>query len=144
MRKGFVNQQAIFPSVGFSCSGEIVRWVVAGELNSGNSQFPELQVWQPVGGGTYIKKNSTLIVVDEEGDEVYEIALDHPVPFQPGDILGLLQPMSAASRLRVAYDRDGESLYYYTSPDGSGVFDIASAGVSEAHVAPLVSVEIGE
>ena len=60
-----------------------------GDINS----YPELQIWRPSGDTTYSKEQSTTIMpMSQEGDRVYEFPVEPPLPFQPGDILGVRQP----------------------------------------------------
>ena len=52
-----------------------------------------------------MKLNSTVIsAASQEKNDVYEYIVDPPLPFQPGDILGVLQPDNEESRLQVDYD----------------------------------------
>ena len=87
----------------------------------------------------YEKNASTIVqATSEEGDEVYEFPVDSPLPFQPGDILGLLQP--DMSRLEVRYHDGGDSVYYNISADqSSSMFDIS--GNNGKMGTPLVTVE---
>ena len=104
-RRDFNNQQLIFPSITFTCSGEVVKWIMAGKWNDqeDRDKFPELQIWRSSGDSTYQKQNSTVIsVTSREDDDVYEFSVVPPLPFQPGDILGLRQPPRGVSRLQVA------------------------------------------
>ena len=134
-RQNFNDQQLLFPSVTFRCNGYIVKWIVGARWNSGMNS-PELQIWQPVGDNIYRKKNSTVILADvREDDEVYEFPLTHPLPVQPGDILGLLQPPAIDSQLRIAYEKSGTQLAFVI---------VSTSVVSTLTAIPLVTVEIGE
>ena len=144
--RNFGNRQLIFPSITFTCSGEIVKWIMAARWNTNLNQFPELQIWRSSGESTYQKQNSTIIsVTSEEDDGVYEFSVAPPLPFQPGDILGLRQPPGGDSRLQVRYDNGGDSVYYGTGANqNNDVFDISGSGVNTSTGIPLVTVEIGE
>lgn len=147
MRKDFNDRHMIFPHITFTCSGEVVQWIVAGKWNNGNrQQYPELQIWRPSGGTAYVKLNSTSLSPDEkENDDVYEYRADPPLPFQPGDVLGVWQPDDGDSRLQVRYDNAGDSVYYYTGATGnSDSFDTTANGVEMETDIPLVTVEIGK
>lgn len=148
MRKDFSDRHMIFPHITFTCSGEVVQWIVAGKWNNGNRQkYPELQIWRPSGGAAYVKMNSTALSPDErENDDVYEYRVEPPLPFQPGDVLGVWQPHRADSRLQVRYDNAGDSVYYYTTgaTGNSNSFDTTANGVATETDVPLVTVEIGK
>ena len=144
----FYDQQAIFPDIKFSCSGEVVKWIVAGKWSNNEMNYPQLQIWRlSEGSSTNYEKlySTTVIDVDsEEDDNVYEYTVDYPLPFQPGDILGVLQP--GHSKLQVRYEQGGGSVYYYSSAgDNNDVFDIISGeSVSMETNLPLVTVEISK
>ena len=99
----------------------------------------------------YQRVNSTTIsVAMERDDDVYEFIPDPPIPFQPGDVLGVFQPSRDNSRLQVDYDSGGSSVYYYIETDEDQVvsshitFDTTHEDVETQTALPLVSVEIGE
>ena len=146
MKKDFNNRQMIFPDIMFSCSGEVVKWIVAEKWDHNKMNPPELQIWRLSEGSNnnYMKLNSTIISPDsEEDDEVYEYRVDSPLPFQPGDILGVLQP--DGSKLKVRYEQGGGSLYYYSvAGENNEVFDISGTSISMKTDLPLVTVEIGK
>ena len=142
--KEFDDQQLLFPSFSFMCNGSIVKWIFRAEKwNSGCNEFPELQVWRPAEGSTYEKVNSTQVTVtDESESEVYEYSLEVPLLVQPGDVLGLLQPDKGVSRLRVAYDDNGDSVYYVFSGSPENiVFGIGDADMTKTDT-PLITLEI--
>ena len=84
--------------------------------------------------------------MSQEGDHVYEFPVELPLPFQPGDILGVRQPTAGDSRLQVDYDNGGDSTYYYENDGDSqeSVFDTTGGDVMTDTDLPLVTVEIGE
>ena len=140
----FNNQQVIFPNITFSCSGEVVKWILAGHWRNGEMNYPQLQIWRLLesNNSVYVKLNYTIISTDsEEDDDVYEYAVASPLPFQPGDILGVLQPDK--SKLQVRYKQGGGFLYYSSEAgDNSNVFDISGGDIEND--LPLVTVEIGK
>ena len=72
---------------------------------------------------------------------MYEYPVDPPLPFQPGDVLGILTPDES----EVSFDDSGQSVYYYTeSEEIIGVFDINGDSVATETSLPLVTVEIGK
>ena len=121
-----------------------MKWITAGRWNGDDEddQFPELQIWRLLEGSAYKKLNATLISTtsEEEGD-VYEYPVNPPLPFQPGDILGILTPDESG----VSFDESGQSVYYYTdSQEIFGIFDINGDNVTTETGLPLVTVEIGK
>lgn len=149
----FPQHQAIFPNARFTCSGQVVKWIMgATYLNVRDRvNFPELQIWRPTGSTTYQKLNGTSIEAKVEEDSgIYEFIVDPPLPFQPGDILGVFQPSLEESRLLVDYNALGVSVNYRLSLNSNQVepahtfIDINVGGWQMGQALPLVSVEIGE
>ena len=141
MRKQFNNKQLIFPSISFTCTGQVTKWIVSGKYEMMRTNHPELQIWRPTGETTYEKRGSAIVqATSEDGDKVYEFPVDSPLPFQPGDILGLLQPNKDNSRLQVRYRDGGDSVYYNIRADqSSSMFNIS--GNDGKMGTPLVTVE---
>ena len=146
LRKDFDDQQMIFPDITFTCEGDVVKWIMAGRWSNDRDQFPELQIWRLSQDTTYTKQSGTIITADnEEEDDIYEYTLTTPLPFQSGDILGILQPAGGDSKLQVRYDDDGDSVYYHTDADvNNDMFDISGDGVTTETDIPLVTVVIGK
>ena len=153
-RKNRDQQQRIIPSISFTCSGSITKWIVAAkwENGGGHTYFPELQIWRP---GTILHRKvgaSTLSAASENGSNVYEYVPSSPLPFQEGDFLGIFQPDKDTSRLRAYYvDKIGPPNYYY-DPDSlnqdvntppTGLFLVTSSTQNQADQ-PLVAVEISK
>ena len=146
LRRDFSDQQVIFPSIRFRCTGEVVKWILAGRWNSYNdSLFPELQVWRSSGNSTFEKQGSSVISVSQqEGGGVYEFPVAPPLQFQPGDILGIIQPSGGDSRLQISYDDGGHSPNYATvSDDNNEFFNVQGEAVTTLINIPLVTVKIG-
>ena len=146
MRRDFDNRQMIFPDITFTCDGDVVKWIMAGKWNDPRNQFPELQIWRLSQGTTYTKQSGTSITADnKEDDDIYEYTLTTPLPFQSGDILGILQPHRDDSKLQVRYDDGGYSVYHHTDADvNNDIFDISGNGVTTETDIPLVTVVIGK
>ena len=150
------QQQRIIPSIAFRCSGSITKWIVAARWRSGGRRtyYPELQIWRTnLTSGLYDKiRASTLSATAENANSVYEYTPSSPLPFQEGDFLGIFQPDSSTSRLRVYYiDNVGPPNYYYDPDDLDlnvntppvGPFQINSS-TSTQNDQPLVAVEISK
>ena len=147
--RSFREQQlAIFPNITFNCSGEVVKWIVGGRWRGFGNEFPELQIWRLSGESVYQKVNGTVIyALSDEDDDVYEYTVNPPLPFQPGDILGMFQPEESV--LRLNYNRYSGSLYFtqylFESGNSSNLqFDIYDGGIIADIGVPLVSASIGK
>ena len=65
-----------------------------------------------------------------------------PVPVQAGDILGMYQPHTASSTLRVFMQRDGP-LNYYRGALFSPLDSMSASGATERRL-PLISLQFSE
>ena len=113
--------QAIFPEVGFTCSGSIDAWVFGAEWVSGRDRLPELQIWRPTGDdGAYTKVGNTTIDTTRDTSEFYEYPLSPPLDFQAGDVFGYYQPTPPQSQFKIIVEdggkRKNQTGYYYFSP----------------------------
>ena len=145
----YPQEQVIYLNTKFTCSGRVIKWIVGATYSNGN-YYPELQIWRPSGGGVYQKLNGTIAkAAEEEASGIYEFIVDPPLPFQPGDILGVFHPSEQNSRLLVNYDSEGDLLNFYLPLESSQVepshtiIDVSS-GLQIRTEIPLVAVEIGE
>ena len=142
------QQQRIIPSIAFRCNGSITKWIVGARWRNGEDRtnFPELQIWRATATtGRYRKISaSTLSATAGNGNSVYEHTPSSPLPFQEGDILGIFQPSSDTSRLRVYYVNNvGPPNYYYDRRFNVGIFQIIRS-TSTQNDQPLVAVEISK
>lgn len=151
-RTVFPQEQSIFPNIQFTEHGKVVRWVMGGSnIILSRTSFPELQIWRPMGGNTYKKLNGTTVsTLVQLTTGVYELAVANPLPFQPGDILGLFQPPLLRSILSIHYDSSNHAENYYlplseiTMEPTHTFIDVNMGDWKIGHVLPLVSVEIGK
>ena len=145
--------QRIIPSLNFTCDGAINKWIVRAQWNSGGTAFPDLQLWRSSGGnGVYTKVgNTTLNATSENSSSVYELAVKSSLPFQRGDVLGIFQPSTQLSRLRIHYRTENGTPqnFVFRPPAASSVtepplesFTTASSNVIIQSALPLVTVEI--
>jgi len=149
-RRNRDQQQRIIPSINFTCSGSITKWIVAAKWESGggHTYFPELQIWRAGSLFYYKVGSSTFSATSENQSNVYEHIPSSPLPFREGDFLGIFQPDRDTSRLRAYYiDKIGPPNYYY-DPDSDnpplGVFLFPSSSTSNQDDQPLVAVEISK
>ena len=149
-RDTYPQEQVIFPTIKFTCSGRVTKWIVGATYSNG-IYYPELQIWRPSGGAVYQKLNGTIAkAAGEEASRIYEFIVDPPLPFQPGDILGVFQPSEQNSRLLVDYDSGGDLLNFYL-PLESGqvepshkIIDVSSSFLQIRREIPVVAVGLGE
>ena len=145
--------QRIIPSLRFDCDGAVTKWIVAASWNNGAAatSFPDLQIWRNLSeNGVYTKVgNTTLIATSSNSSRLYEFAVEPSLPFQRGDILGIFQPNSSRSRLRIYYRTGSENpLNYVFRPPGSvtepplETFTTSSSGITQQTVLPLVTMEL--
>ena len=104
----FENVQGIFPGMNFTCSGTIQSWIFGAEwhVDSTNGSFPQLQIWRPIGSGSYTRVGNTTIMTTrlmtiQYNSELYQYYPSSPLTFQAGDILGYYQPNISKSKLEL-------------------------------------------
>ena len=140
----------IFPNINFMCSGNLTKWIVAGEAS--DTLGAELQIWRRsnMGQNSYTLVGSSVLPVSSNSFVgVYNYTPSTPLEFQEGDILGVYQ-YSGSDRIQVYYQETiGPANYRYSSdlsmtpPLGIETLTGPSL-VKEEYDYPLVTVEIGE
>ena len=151
-RNVFPQEQSVFPNIQFTYSGRVVKWIVGATYSIfERDSFPELQIWRPTSGSTFQKQSgTTLTALADAVSGIYEFLVQPPLPFQPGDVLGLFQPSLQRSKLFVDFEVSTNAAYYYLPLDETAVepthtfIDIAIGGWRIGRVLPLVTVEIGK
>ena len=142
----------LFPSMRFTCTGEVLRWTVVAQGGSGNNNRRQSLpiIWRA-------KENSSTVFESIENAEtslsepmavrnskLYEFTPNVPVVVEPGDMLGLhlMRP-----HLRIQYEEESEvaAEYYYKEEEESvaNVFSVNDLNVMAASGVPLITVEIG-
>ena len=143
----------IIPNLRFDCDGAITKWIVGASWRNTASatSFPDLQIWRNSSeNGVYTKVgNTTLIVTSSNSSRLYEFPVEPSLPFQRGDILGIFQPSSLQSRLRILYKTGSGNPLNFVSGTGERVteppletLNTSSPGVRLQTVLPLITVEI--
>ena len=141
------RQLRIFPDISFTCSGNLTKWIVAGETD--DQLGAELQIWRRsnVGQNNYTFVGSSVLPVSTSSFAgVYNYTPNPPLEFQEGDILGVYQ--RNGMRVKVYYqETTGPANYQHSSnvgpPLGTPVL-IGPSLVTDEYDYPLVTVEIGE
>ena len=105
------QQQRIFPQINFTCDGNITKWIVGGSRVATQDYYPELQIWRDIGNNTYTKvgntpPGNTTLFLQDVATNLYEYTQDPPLEFRAGDILGVFQPRSSLSHLRLLYEEN--------------------------------------
>ena len=144
--------QRIIPSLNFTCDGAVSKWIIRAQWNGGGTAFPDLQLWRSSSGnGVYTKVgNTTLSATSQTSSSVYELAVRPSLPFRRGDTLGIFQPSSSRSRLRIHYinGSGGHPLNFVFRPNDSvteaplEIITITSSGNIRQTVLPFVTVEV--
>ena len=141
------KEQRVFPSIHFTCSGLLTKWIVGGKV--GGSIGAEIQIWRKNAGSDndYTKVGfSVLDTTDPDNDNVYEYIPNPPLEFQEGDILGVYQ-QSGGNRMSVYYqETTGPANYRLpgninTQPPVSDSL-LGATLVPDEYDYPLVTVEI--
>ena len=143
--------EIVFPDINFLCSGHVNKFIMGATWKRENGHSPELQIWRPLGENTYQKLSGTTIApVNMSNDGIYVFTVDPPVPYQPGDILGVFQPALSDSRLSVDFDIARSALNYYVPVEIDRVLpslstiDVNGEGVMSQMGLPLITVVVGE
>ena len=134
----------LFPSMRFTCTGEVLRWTVVAQGGSGNNNRRQSLpiIWRE-------KENSSTVFESIENAETSlsepmavrnnEFTPNVPIVVVPGDMLG--------PRLRIQYEEESEvaAEYYYKEEEESvaNVFSVNDLNVMAASGVPLITVEIG-
>ena len=146
------QRQQITPAINFTCEGFVTRWVVGATWSSSDDRYPEIQLWRKAEGNQsiYHKLHGTFLTVGGENESgIYEYGDFSPIPFRPGDIVGMYLPRMQLSRLRVkAEDVSSHTNYYLGLDDDARVSPVEemdlenSVDLQSQKYLPLVSAYI--
>ena len=140
------GQLRIFPDMSFACSGNLTKWIIAGEAGHDGA---ELQIWRR---SNVEQNNYTLVGLAQVCCQYHRIALcvynytpNPPLEFQEGDILGVFQ-RSGSGHVRVYYQKTTGPANYQRFTNMDLPLDIevlTELSLSTQYDYPLVSVGIG-
>ena len=139
------RQLRIFPDISFTCSGNLTKWIIAGEEGYDGA---ELQIWRRsnVGQNNYTLVGSSVLSVSSNSFVgVYNYTPSTPLEFQEGDILGVYQ-RSGSARVKVYYQETTGPANYRHSVNTDPPLNIkvlTEPSLINQYDYPLVSVEIG-
>lgn len=140
------QRQQISPEMRFTCDGMITKWFIGADFSSTRDLYPEYQIWRNVGDKVYRKVNNTpLIQLSFFEGPVFEFFA--PIEVRSGDILGILIPPEASSKVRLwSEEASSPTQYYVTTTDTTSVnvIDIEQSSVTASFYHPLITVEFGK
>ena len=143
------NSQNLFPNITFTCEANVSKWIIGERTVNNRVSRPELHLWRlkPNTIADYQRVYTSGALADDGptiADRVYEYPMDPPLTVQPGDVLGIYQPTSGSSRLRIFYEEDvGAEALYQTISSSQDEFPAPAVSVQTHNHLPLVTVEVG-
>ena len=114
----------------FTCSGSLTSLLLGVDIRPpGGSRnlYPEVQIWRKRSGSSTNydrqgRQEIRLAAGDFSPDGVLQYNLTTPLPFQNGDVLGVWQPASSSSVVRLYHDgQTGGPLSYETNFNPSAI-----------------------
>lgn len=113
----------LFNTNPFMTAGTITSWIFAAQTSSARFslpqmatfQFPQLQIWKSIQGGTYhlnfTTSINTLPPILLGALNMYNHTLDPPARYEENDIIGIYQPSNFNAALRVAFVNSDNTLH---------------------------------
>ena len=155
------TKQVIIPSLTFNGSGHITAFHLAGTCNGGSGEqgvgpaeyinttqdcINILQVWRPLGGDRFsIAANFTAtLAVTYNTPVTTSVAVDMPVPFSSGDVLGFTPgPDNPGFYFLIANtpNQQSASHMYYTYDSFETELTTAGSNNNRVSSSPIISVE---
>ena len=140
------NVQGIFPGMNFTCSGTVQSWIFGAEWhdNRTNDAFPQLQIWRPIGSGSYTKVGTTIIIMaGQYYSELYQYRPSSPLAFQAGDILGYYQPRVDKSKLELYLENRQGQLGHFNMVTGEPTQFVIGNLDTVLSIQPVIAVVTG-
>ena len=148
-------RQIIIPSLQFNDSGHITAFHLAGTCGSGEPGVPLanytgtvqgciniLQVWRPSGGDRFsiVANFTATLSVIHNTPATASVAVDEPIPFSSGDVLGFTPGPDTGFLFQIAATSTaGNTHTYYTF--SSFATELSTAGSNRFSSSPIISVE---
>ena len=103
------NDFRIVTGMRFTCSGSLTSLLLGVDVRPGGSLYPEVQIWRKISGSStnYDRQGHQeirLAAGDFNPDGVLQYNLNPALLFQNGDVLGVWQPASSSSVVRLYHD----------------------------------------
>ena len=150
--------QVLIPSLQFNDSGHITAFHLAGTCGGGEPGVPPgdyagtvqgciniLQVWRPSGGDRFrIAANFTATLsVTYNTPATASVAVDEPIPFSSGDVLGFTPGPDQSGFFFMIYATStaGNTHTYHTYNSPTPGPQLMTADSSRVRASPLISVE---
>ena len=153
------NKQMLFPSINFTCSGYIKRWIFNGDFQGtrfSNLEFPEPQIWEPdqdnSAGGSYRLRASSgfyTIVKPIGKNDAGQVVMtpNSKFPINAGAVLGLLIRSAFSDQsvqLHFLEDPQHSDVYYYldtpSNPNLQTSFSTSQATQEKIYI-PLITID---
>lgn len=149
------GRQYIFPSIEFTCTANVTKWIYFGRLGIQQpvraEDLPELQVWER-SNSDYVLQSSTgldsvELPIQSNAQGHIEYIPSNPVPVTPGQVMGLLirsrtSPLSSVDVYFLEIPNQHE--YYYTETETSQSVYEAESNPNGYLYVPQLSVELCE
>ena len=116
----------VVPDWNFTCSGNIISLLLGVDIRTGGTEYPEVQTWRR-NGSQFTRIDSRTIMLSPgnfSASGVFQYHLTTPIPVVAGDMIGVYQPDTASSVVRIYYN--------INDPDAPESYIIADQGQSPA------------
>ncbi len=139
----------LFPSMNFSCRGNVTKWVFQAVGSGSGTSMPQMQVWRENSALVYVLQSSsgTEDELSLVGESVYEFSLQSPVPVEEGDAFGVAFDKVSTRRLLLQF-RDfglGGAPESFLTPRTDNFFPTGGDQVApNFQYLPLVTAVLGE
>jgi hypothetical protein len=107
------GEQMLIPEMNFTCNGTVHGVYLTGRVKmpSGVEIYPQLSVWRQVSIAVYQLKSSQPIVINPgtiSPQPYYFYSFPSPLPYSPGDVIGISQPLNSV--LQLAYEETSDDV----------------------------------
>ena len=130
----------VIPGLNFTCNGTIISAMVGVDVRTGSDgrvDYPQVDVWRADNSNDFFRiapavpRDVALNPGDFSPDGVLQYNLTNPASFQSGDFLGIYQPPSSDSIVRMYFDHDSSAPYAEFNNASNGFFgQVLHSGVS--------------
>ena len=129
------NDFRLITGMNFTCSGSLASLLLAVDVRPGGSRtlYPEVQIWRAQNANNKYNLQASQQIILAAGDfsphGVLRYTLSPELSFQNGDVLGVWQPASSSSVVRLYHDgQTGGPQFYETSYNPGGLILVSNAG----------------
>ena len=139
--------QYVFPGISFNCNGNVTTVTVAAKrfAATSSSEHPAVGIYRKTSPTSYSRKAFIVTLKEQQiSDSRFEIALDPPIAFQTGDVLGIYQPPNSSLQIDIRRVNSSGREYRYANPmeHVPGGLLQATSRFSGNDLLPLVNAEI--